>query len=148
MKVFSKLLATVLLISAGSAFFSCIKKKEYPIVPLIEYKDLIRYGKDSADVVFTFKDGDGDIGYDQKDTFPPFNPSSVYYSNFYMRYLYKNSAGDFVEYVYLVPPLHKVKDTLNWAYRIPNITPNGQNKVLDGEIKVRLYAPYFEHTHT
>lgn len=121
------------------ALTACINPKEYPETPQIAYKDFIKYGKDSAELLISFKDGDGDIGLDDKDTFPPFNDSSLYYHNFFLKYLYKNDEGEFVPY-YDVNS--NTPDTIYYKYRIPNITPVGQNKVLDGNISVRLFAPF------
>lgn len=124
--------------------YSCLKPEVVPPVPAIEFKDYIKYGIDSADVSITFKDGDGDVGLEQSDTLPPFDPSSTYYNNIYLVYYYKGSDGLFHKY-FNIP----TQDTLKYAYRIPNITPTGQNKILDGEIKVTLRpAPIYVSGHT
>lgn len=114
-------------------FSSCLKRNDFQDEPQIEYLDFVKYqntqGKDSIGVLkFKFTDGDGDIGLDQQDTFPPFDTSSVYYYNFYVKYFEKQN-GEFVE-VILAQPNNS---------RIPNITPEGQNKTLEGEIDIALY---------
>ncbi len=114
-------------------FSSCLKRNDFPDEPQIEYLDFVKYqntqGKDSIGVLkFKFTDGDGDIGLDQQDTFPPFDISSQYYYNFYVKYFEKQN-GNIVEVILPLPN----------NSRIPNITPVGQNKTLEGEIEVALY---------
>jgi hypothetical protein len=75
-------------------FSSCLKRNDFPDEPQIEYLDFVKYqntqGKDSIGVLkFKFTDGDGDIGLDQQDTFPPFNEGSLHYYNFYVKYFEK-----------------------------------------------------------
>ena len=125
-KVYLRYAGCVLLISFF--FNSCKKPKEIPPLPVIVYKNFVKYGSDSAQFIFTFKDGDGDIGLNQRDTFPPFNSSSVYYYNLYMIYYYKATDGKFYPYDNVAGT--SVMDTLQYTYRIPNITPKGQNKIL------------------
>ncbi len=124
---------------------SCTKPKELPITPEIVFKDFIE-GPDSAAFIFSFADGDGDIGLDMNYEYPPFNPPVVYelpdtsknkpagefYYNFFLDYWEKQN-GVFVK-LNLVPPFY---------YRIPIITPVGQNKTLEGDITVYIQAPYF-----
>lgn len=112
---------------------SCLKRNDFPAEPQIEYLDFVKYtntqGKDSLGILkFKFTDGDGDIGLDQGDTFPPYDISSIYYYNCYVKYFEKQN-GVFVEVVLPLPN----------NSRIPNITPEGQNKTLEGEIEVGLY---------
>lgn len=114
-------------------FSSCLRRNDFPDEPQIEYIDFVKYqntqGKDSIGVLkFRFTDGDGDIGLDEPDTFPPFNEGSQYYYNFYVTYFEKQN-GNFVEVTLPLPN----------NSRIPNITPEGQNKTLEGEIELSLY---------
>jgi hypothetical protein len=124
---------------------SCRKDEEFPVEPQIEYLNFIKYGNDSADFYISFTDGDGDIGLDKGDTFPPYNRGSIYYYNIYLRYQYKDSAGNYKDYALPLIPPDTVPDTLEWKYRIPVVTPFGQDKSLNGEIHVRLYGPYQVH---
>lgn len=123
---------------------SCIKNTSYPTVPVIEYKDFVAYGHDSAHFTFGFKDGDGDIGFfEEGDTMPPFNVASKYYNDLYMIYYFKKDDGKF--YVYDDSLATAAIDTFMFPYRIrPNLTPIGQNKALDGTITVRLPVPYWK----
>lgn len=132
----------ILFVFAFAFFASCISTTTYPPIPVIEYKDFVKYGSDSAHFIFSFKDGDGDIGFEQGDTLPPFNPSSIYYFDLYMKYYYKLPDGSFSVYVF-----PGTTDTLAFTFRIPNITPKGQNKVLDGSITTKLPKPYWKTPH-
>ena len=119
---------------------SCKKDKSFPVEPEIAYLGFDKYGNDSADFKITFKDGDGDIGLSKSDTLPPYDTASRYNKNIFLTYEYKDSVGQY--HVYIVP---STSDTLSFNYRIPVITPFGQNKSLDGEIHVRLFSPYSVH---
>lgn len=125
MKSFSKKLFLVII--AGCFFSSCLKKTEYPVEPIIKYVDFIPSG-DSARFIFSFTDGDGDIGLLQSDTVAPYD------YNMFLKYFEKEN-GVFVEIPTAVP----------FNYRIPVITPEGQNKTLEGEIAIRInfyYNPF------
>ncbi|MEZ4757738.1 MAG: hypothetical protein R2817_12990 [Flavobacteriales bacterium] len=113
-------LGAVLLLSA------CLKKEEFPPEPTIAFKSLEQFG-DSASLTITFTDGDGDIGLDDTDTEAPFEPGSDYYHNLFVGFDQLNN-GVWQE-VQLALPLN---------YRVPRITPSGQNKALSGELAVAL----------
>ena len=130
------LLIIVVLITIQTA---CVKEKNFPPEPIIEFKQYIKYGLDSADCIIKFKDGDGDVGILSGDT------SST--DDFKMRYLYKDTTdGKFHPYDATVGTI--VFDTLYYSYRVPNLTPTGQYKALDGEIKAKLRsAPLYGPGH-
>lgn len=107
---------------------SCLKSDEFPIEPRVTFKDFIQYN-DSARIVFDFTDGDGDIGLNARDTFPPYDVEPYYYNLFLDYHKLNNGTWEEVD---LLLPLY---------YRVPVITPSGQNKVLEGEIDVLLF-PY------
>ena len=133
----------LLLFSLIIIISACLKTKNYPPVPVIEYKDFVQFGSDSAHLIFSFKDGDGDIGIDTLSP-PPFNnASNRYYYNLYKTYYYKLPDGTYS--VYVKPG---TQDTTIDLFRIPNLTPKGQNKVLEGDITVNLNAPYYYPEHT
>ncbi len=107
---------------------SCLKFEEFPIEPQIEFDSFEQYG-DSAKLKFHFTDGDGDIGLAPRDTFPPYDTLPYYYNLFLDYYKLDNGTWELVE---LALPLY---------YRVPVITPTGQNKALEGDMEVFLY-PY------
>ncbi|MBK7946699.1 MAG: hypothetical protein IPJ85_15975 [Flavobacteriales bacterium] len=92
-----------------------------------EFRDIGANQRDSASLVIYFTDGDGDIGLDDSDSSPPFNTGSDYYYNLFVEY--EELQNDVWVPVSLALPLR---------YRIPRITPTGQNKALEGEIAVAL----------
>jgi len=107
---------------------SCLKSERFPVEPRLEFKEFIQYN-DSARVIFRFTDGDGDIGLSAGDTFPPFD-AAPYDFNLFLEYFELNNGQ--WELVDLILPLH---------FRVPVITPTGQNKILEGEMDILLF-PY------
>jgi hypothetical protein len=104
--------------------FSCKKENDFSNIPFLKYvghefkvKDEQRF----IEVHLYFNDRDGNIGLEPQDTMPPFNLGSKYYNNLWATgYLIGNS----------VPT-----DTFpGFDGRIPNLTPAGQNKALEGDI--------------
>lgn len=119
--------------------FSCVKERELPPQPSIEFVRYTAFGRDSADCVISFKDGDGDIGILQGDT--------VSADDFRLVYFYKDlSTGQFKPFD--VNPTNTTFDTLTYSYRVPYLTPDGQYKSLEGEILAKLRAaPIYYPTH-
>lgn len=122
----------------------CIKEKQFPPQPIIEFQEFISYvgdknTVDSADCIIKFTDGDGDVGLSKEDTISP--------PNLRLKYLYKNLVdGKF--YPMDAIDSTTVLDTLYFDYRIPNITPDGQYKALDGTIKAKFRtSPVFYPGH-
>jgi hypothetical protein len=107
---------------------SCVKEKNFPAEPKIEFVNYISYGSDSADCIISFKDGDGDIGIEKGDTTSE--------DDYMLKYLYKGTDGQFHPFDKIDSTA--VMDTLFYSYRIPDITPEGQYKALEGEIKAKL----------
>jgi hypothetical protein len=126
-------------ILAAIVLSACVKEKEFPSTPLIAFKKYESYTKDSADCVITFKDGDGDIGILEEDSSSP--------NDYRLKYLYKDTLdGQFKPFDAIDSTL--VMDTLFYSYRVPNLTPEGQYKALDGEIRAKLRAaPLYYPTH-
>jgi hypothetical protein len=115
---------------------NCKDKIEYSIIPEINMSDRQTYTNPTVMIV-GFTDGDGDIGLSEKDTLPPYefdpdtiNPdvsSNKFYYNL-LFYYYENIDGSWIEVDLLVP----------YFYRVPVVTPSGQNKALKGEIEVEI----------
>jgi hypothetical protein len=116
--------------------FQCEKPEEYPIEPAVTFNSLVKFtngstGKDTAALLaFSFTDGDGDIGLNESDTTPPFNPGSEYYNNLFMKYFEKKN-NIWTEVVLPLP----------YNFRVPYITPTGSNKALSGDIYIDLFLP-------
>ena len=127
MKQYTLISFVFLILAAG--LNSCVKEKNFPVEPAIEFKNYVLYGHDSADCIIKFKDGDGDIGVMDGDTVPDLRMKYFYFDTVSMAYQpYDQTVAD------------TTFDTLIYTYLIPNITPDGQYKALDGEIKVKLRA--------
>jgi hypothetical protein len=107
---------------------ACMKKEEYPIIPVIAYESFIlefdsgKYAKRGF-LTISFKDGDGDIGLRSGQTNPPFDTGSIYYYNYIIDY-YEQQNGTFV----------KVDLNPSFNARIPYLTPEDANKAIKGII--------------
>ncbi len=119
----------LLLFVYGIFFFtSCMKKETYPDIPQIEFAgwtsifDTGQFAKKGI-LAITFKDGNGDIGLNPGDTFPPYNKQGDYYYNYLIGY-FEKQAGEYVK-IDLDPP---------FSARIPVLTPDNPNKAIKGLI--------------
>jgi hypothetical protein len=124
---------SILLIS-----FSCKKEVTYPIIPHI---DLISFEKiadssgiDQQGIIgLSFTDGDGDIGLTSTQN------TGNYLYDLFIKYFEKKN-GKFEEIILTTPNQVTGKpDTLTFNGRIPNLTPQGNNKAIKGEIYDTLY---------
>lgn len=119
---------------------ACRKVVDYPDTPAIEFMSL--FSTDSTDVLgnpvkrvtltFHLVDGNGDIGLGPKDTAGPFREDSLYYHNLFIRE-YSRDGGGFTA----VPEPGGLK-----KYRLPDLTPSGQNKTLIADVSVTIEYPY------
>jgi hypothetical protein len=107
---------------------ACSKKEEFPIVPAIAFKSFT-LSFDSGNyasrgyLTISFKDGDGDIGLEPDQKYPPFNEGSKYYYNYYIDY-YEMRNGQF----------YKVDLSDGYNARIPNLTQDDPNHAIEGII--------------
>ena len=113
---------------------SCDKDKVFPDTPEITMSQKQVYDN-PVKIIIDFTDGDGDIGLNEGDTLPPYDfnedPFNKFYYNLLLYYYEKNDS--IWEEVELAVP---------YFYRIPVITPRGQNKALNGEIDVDVILPF------
>jgi len=116
---------------------SCYKHNEYSIIPEIEFEQMNYidgYAYDTLDIVIRFTDGDGDIGFTQGDTLPPFNRDDSVYN-----YYYFNLHFYTYHYVDTAWVLYEFEDPYaDGSYRIKDITPRGQDKSLNGTIQAGI----------
>ena len=118
---------------------SCVKESNFPKTPIIKFEKFVLFKNDSADCYISFTDGDGDIGVIDGD--------SVAEPDLKMKYLFKGTDDLF--HPFDSNPGTLQFDTLFYNNRVPFITPDGQYKALEGEIKIKLRAaPLFNPLHT
>jgi hypothetical protein len=114
--VYSNVKWIVLILVLGAVCYTCQPSPNFPIVPVITFKSVnktyINQQTDSLQLVFSFTDGDGDLGLTQSDT-----------------------STDALVIDHRPDPLHKDYD---YTYRIPFITPGGQVKDISGDITITL----------
>ncbi len=120
--------------------FACKKIEVFPDEPSVSFKSVIV--KDSIDILnnpikyvnLTFQviDGNGDIGINEDDTTGIFHRDSQNYYNLFIRE-YEKIGDEFIEVVDVEFPRN---------YRIPDLTPQGQNKILKADISVEMEYRY------
>jgi hypothetical protein len=110
----------------------CVKQEHYPDEPQIEFLgfytvfDTGQYAvKGILNISFT--DGNGDIGLNTNDTYPPFDTGSPYYYNYIITY-FEKQQGVFVP-IDLDPP---------FSYRIPVLNREFPGKPIKGMISDTL----------
>lgn len=107
---------------------SCRKEKQFDKTPQVTFKSVEQTDSTGFKIVIGFNDGDGDIGFEEGDTLPPFNPGSIYYYNYFLKIFYKEN-GILKEYITPFP----------YNYRIPTITPGSRNKNITGDISLDVF---------
>lgn len=123
-----------ILFSGWVLFFSCRRIESYPVEPSIKFKSftlrdtiepLLEIPGKIGELVFSFVDGDGDIGLPQSDSTTK-DSVNLFFT------LYEKIDGEF---------LKVDEDDLETPidYRIPFIEMEGQNKTLKGEIQVDFF---------
>lgn len=115
---------------------SCLKPEVYPLEPIVSF-ERFNVMSDSASLVVSFTDGDGDIGLRQSDTTGDFSATSYFHHNLFVEYYEKDDALGWIRGKTMAG------DDINFLYRIPYLTPNGNNKALKGEIEVIIEPTYY-----
>jgi hypothetical protein len=144
-----KLFRTIIYIGFGLLtvvlFQNCSKSDTYPNVPALGYDGYSKFkaenGKDSFITIhLTFTDGDGDIGYTDADSLPPFGYGSPYFYNLTVDfYSIENGAPTKLRSPSFNDSLYK--DTVQYNQRILSLTPKGKDKSIKG--KIDLLTPFF-----
>lgn len=103
---------------------SCEKENDFSEIPFLEFvghEFTQKDGQRFIRVELYFNDRDGDIGLNDEDTLSPFNLGSEYFNNLWVTgFLVVNGV---------------FRDTFpGFDGRIPDLTPQGQNKSLEGSI--------------
>jgi len=129
------------------SFVSCLKPVKYPNEPIIEFVSFDQLDSSSLKLTFSFTDGDGDIGLEQEDVYPPYDTGSFYHYNLYLNY-FEMLDGEWVRGKFNPPYYNNLNnnfsdDTISRTFRLKNITPNGQNKALKGNIEIIIEPDFF-----
>jgi hypothetical protein len=126
-------------------FPSCQKIEEFPDYPIIKYENfLLEYNPatqrtERGVLIFSYTDGDGDLGLRSKDTLPPYHSSGPYYYNLIINYFEKQN-GEFVEVPLVSWNAEDQKfDTLTFNARFPDLTPIAGNLNIKGVFQDTLY---------
>lgn len=129
----------------GLVFLSCKKFEDYPIEPQIEYSDfLLEYNPETGRtergvLIFSYTDGDGDLGLDPDQTYPPYNFGSPYYYNLIIKY-YERQNGVFKEVPLLAwNPDSARYDTLTFNTRFPQLIQEELEKPIKGVFNDTLF---------
>ena len=138
------LLALILIVSG--LIYSCEKAQEYSIIPAIELNavnDVSTSEVDSIDIIIDFTDGDGDIGFTESDTDAPFDLDTSEYNYYYFNlhfhtYHYVDTSWVLYDWSVLYPDPDIIAEYQKISFRVPYLTPAGQNKSLNGDIKVGM----------
>ena len=124
MNNFSKITVFIFLV-AGLLFYSCKKKVKFSVEPEIIFKSFEKFDLDSAHLVISFTDGDGDIGPIQEG-----DTATNYFINYYQKV-----NGVFIQ---------KSFSALN--KRIPNLNSSKKSKSLEGDIVINMLSPFYFNT--
>ena len=117
----------LLIIGSATVLLGCIKDDNFDIVPILNFEEYTVYSDndnnvDSALFKFLFTDGDGDLG-------------SVDSTEFNCFLMYEEKNGDSTTTFPEIMPRE---------YSLPNLTPNAQDKNIEGSISLILKpAPIF-----
>ncbi len=135
------ILAASLLLAAAS----CKKIQEYPPEPQISYIGFEKIYNETDSIYdrgilkFEYTDGDGDLGLEKSDTFPPFNPGSKYYYNLIIDYYEVRNGVETPVFLTFYNPNTQQFDTVYLSARIPLLVPKVIEKSISGEIYDSLF---------
>ncbi len=99
-------------------------------MPFLRFEGYDWVDKSGIEVVkvrLYFTDGNGDVGLNNDQLNPPFDLGSPYYYNLWVKYYERTDSG-----------WTEVNTALPYSARLPNLTPNGQNKTLEATIEYDL----------
>lgn len=134
----AKIITLTLVATISGCQSDVVSFSNIPVIELLSVTQLrADDGRDSIITVeMSYQDGDGDIGLTEKDTIAPFNFGSPFYHNLPVTYLIENSNGEYEE---LLKPGTDVPYG-NQHERIPNLTPSGKYKAIEGVLEIDLLA--------
>jgi hypothetical protein len=114
---------------------SCRKFEEYPFEPEIAFQDFGVFidsvsGEPYGVLAVSYMDGDGDIGLEQHDTLPPYQPGGEFYYNLIVL-LFEQQYGEMIE------------SQADFSARIPPLIPKDETRSIKGVIEqiIPLHDP-------
>lgn len=126
------------------AAVACQKPVEYPVEPKIAYEGFTYLMNPDSTfsgegvVVFSYTDGDGDLGLDDSDTLPPFGLNDAHYYNMVVDYL-RSVNGQFVKTPLLSwNPQTQSFDTVTFNARFRRLRDSEEPKAISGKIEYKL----------
>jgi hypothetical protein len=129
----------------GIISVSCRRIDEYPPEPSIKFMEFEKVFNSTDSVYdrgilkFEYTDGDGDLGLEDSDTFPPFNPESKYYYNLIIDfYELQNGVETEVPLTFFNPGTQEF-DTISLSARIPLLVPKNVQRSISGDIFDSLF---------
>jgi len=145
----------IFVVAIAGVLSSCKEREIYPSIPSIQYKSHyfqrdptgFGFGSDTLlAIVFSYRDGDGDIGLGESDTFPPYDRqpdqfqqiTNPFYYNIFIEYL-EVKGGKLVPFI-----IPNTTDTFGVSARVGSLTPDGKFKAIRGEIDYRFLPPLFQ----
>jgi len=144
MKPWIKILVFLIFLSTVITI-SCTRIDEYPPEPVIKFYQFEKMYNatdsiyDRGVLMFEYTDGDGDLGLEDNDTFPPFNPESKYYYNLIIDYYeLQNGVETKVPLIFFNPGTQEF-DTISLSARIPLLVPKGVKRSISGDIFDTLF---------
>ncbi len=121
----------------------CFAEPNYPNTPQIEFVSLknveskVRANTDSVVITLFFKDGDGDLGLNSTDTFPPFSDRNSdesvnrFRNNFFAEVQRLNENGEF-------EPVTFAAQNFNLDSRFPILNTLEKETALEGDLRYSL----------
>jgi len=120
---------------------ACRRPEIYSDIPEIKFISFEKLNNTNGILTFYFQDGDGNIGLNGYDIYPPFDTSSVYYYNFFCDY-YEKQNGVFNK-IDSIDNQGKII-AFNLNARIPRLS-NLPEESINGEIYLKM-VPYRDST--
>jgi hypothetical protein len=144
MKSWAKI-TVILTLIAGIVTVSCRRIDEYPPEPAItftEFEKIYNFTDSIYDrgiLKFEYTDGDGDLGLEDSDTFPPFNFEGEYYYNLIIDFWeLQNGVETEVPLTFYNSSTQEF-DTISLSARIPLLVPKDTERPISGDIYDTLF---------
>ena len=124
---------------------SCRRIEEYPPEPSIKFIEVEKMFNpvdsifDRGILKFEYVDGDGDIGLEDSDTFPPFNPESKYYYNLIIDFWEVQNGVETEVPLTFYNAATQQFDTISLSARIPLLEPKNVKRSITGDIYDTLF---------